>query len=194
MMGRCGLRPLRSYSIPQPRVSQVICSIKPAEEHYLVSDTVVRHLRGSASRRRSVRCDLGPGNAVECPGVIQKSVIALTAVKDDLVVVWIVSHCSVVPRRRLMLRLQLGPRRAVETPRIIQQSIRCGVGVAAEKDVACCYARSDKYWVTDPAGVAWESFRSLGSVPFYRGKAQEPKEEASCCGPRAVDEARAACC
>jgi hypothetical protein len=39
--------------------------------------------------------------------------------------------------------------------------------VVAEKGVACCYAKSDKYWVTDPQGVAWESFRSLGSVPLY---------------------------
>jgi len=47
-------------------------------------------------------------------------------------------------------------------------------GVTAEKDVSCCYARSDKYWTTDPAGVPWESFRSLGTVPFYNA--------ASCCG------------
>ncbi len=39
--------------------------------------------------------------------------------------------------------------------------------VVAEKGVSCCYAKSDKYWVTDPQGVAWESFRSLGTVPVY---------------------------
>ena len=39
--------------------------------------------------------------------------------------------------------------------------------IVAEKGVHCCYAKSDKYWVTDPQGVAWESFRSLGSVPLY---------------------------
>lgn len=31
----------------------------------------------------------------------------------------------------------------------------------------CCYARSDKYWVTDPSGVAWETFHTLGSIPVY---------------------------
>lgn len=25
-----------------------------------------------------------------------------------------------------------------------------------EDEVSCCYARSDKYWVTDPQGLAWE--------------------------------------
>ena len=37
-----------------------------------------------------------------------------------------------------------------------------------EKDQACCYARSDKYWVTDPTGIAWETFHTLGSVRVQR--------------------------
>ena len=57
---------------------------------------------------------------------------------------------------------------------------KADAGVAAEKNVSCCYARSDKYWVTDPAGIAWESFRSLGTVPFYRGDAEEPASAACC--------------
>ena len=32
---------------------------------------------------------------------------------------------------------------------------------------ACCYARGDKYWVTDPTGIAWETFHTLGSIPVY---------------------------
>ncbi len=51
-----------------------------------------------------------------------------------------------------------------------------------EKNVSCCYARSDKYWVTDPAGVPWESFHSLGTVPFYNGEKKEAKKPAACCG------------
>jgi len=31
----------------------------------------------------------------------------------------------------------------------------------------CCYAQSDKYWVTDPTGIAWETFHTLGSIPVY---------------------------
>ena len=53
-----------------------------------------------------------------------------------------------------------------------------GASAAEERNVSCCYARSDKYWVTDPAGVPWESFRSLGTVPFYNGEAKT----AGCCG------------
>ena len=39
--------------------------------------------------------------------------------------------------------------------------------ITAEKGANCCYAKSDKYWVQDPSGIAWESFRSLDSIPFY---------------------------
>ena len=31
----------------------------------------------------------------------------------------------------------------------------------------CCYARGDKYWTTDPQGVAWETFHTLDSIPVY---------------------------
>jgi catechol 2,3-dioxygenase-like lactoylglutathione lyase family enzyme len=61
----------------------------------------------------------------------------------------------------------------------------------------CCYARSDKYWVTDPTGIAWETFHTLGSIPVYgddtpvfnHGEAISPvtpeaaaPKSSSCCG------------
>jgi catechol 2,3-dioxygenase-like lactoylglutathione lyase family enzyme len=79
-------------------------------------------------------------------------------------------------------------------------------GVSDEKDVSCCYARSDKHWVRDPQGIAWEAFHSLGKVEFYDGAAQETTapgacgtNAASCCAPEegaSVQPAarRAACC
>jgi len=36
-----------------------------------------------------------------------------------------------------------------------------------EDEQPCCYARSDKYWVTDPSGIAWETFHTLASIPVY---------------------------
>ena len=36
-----------------------------------------------------------------------------------------------------------------------------------ENEQPCCYAQSDKYWVTDPSGIAWETFHTLGSIPVY---------------------------
>lgn len=63
--------------------------------------------------------------------------------------------------------------------------------IAAEKGANCCYAKSDKYWVKDPAGIAWESFRSLDTIPFYGEQSHkaaagsEGAEEGSACGATA---------
>jgi catechol 2,3-dioxygenase-like lactoylglutathione lyase family enzyme len=59
--------------------------------------------------------------------------------------------------------------------------------VLPEKGVNCCYAKSDKYWVTDPQGIAWESFRSLGSIPLYGNGDAGPVavEPPSSCGSEA---------
>lgn len=55
----------------------------------------------------------------------------------------------------------------------------------AEKEAACCYARSNKYWVTDPTGIAWETFHTLGTVPTFNGetKAGNSGAAAGCCAP-----------
>ena len=80
--------------------------------------------------------------------------------------------------------------------------------ITAEKGANCCYAKSDKYWVQDPTGIAWESFHSLDSIPFYgeqshKGAAgAEPKDGGgcgiACCPTPAVDtpvkDAAKACC
>lgn len=37
-----------------------------------------------------------------------------------------------------------------------------------EGATSCCYARSEKHWVTDPQGIAWEHFRTLADIPVFR--------------------------
>ena len=36
-----------------------------------------------------------------------------------------------------------------------------------EGETTCCYARSEKHWITDPQGIAWEHFQTLGNVPVF---------------------------
>ena len=60
---------------------------------------------------------------------------------------------------------------------------RADLATQAETAVACCYARSNKYWVTDPTGIAWETFHTLGSVPTFNGEAERAAE--ACCTPTA---------
>jgi lactoylglutathione lyase len=67
--------------------------------------------------------------------------------------------------------------------------------ILEEGTTTCCYARSDKHWVTDPQGIAWEQYRTLGDIPVFRqpasaaattaqaaGGAEAPA--AACCAPR----------
>ena len=59
---------------------------------------------------------------------------------------------------------------------------------------SCCYAMSDKYWIEDPQGIAWETFHTLGSVPIYGAEAKRSGEKSACCVPTKETEAGAACC
>lgn len=54
-----------------------------------------------------------------------------------------------------------------------------------EPGTTCCYAQSDKYWVTDPQGIAWETFHTLGSAPTFSAPnpAAEPAANV-CCAPK----------
>lgn len=64
-----------------------------------------------------------------------------------------------------------------------------------EVDQPCCYAKADKYWVTDPTGIAWETFHTLASIPvygedtavFHHGESTVPKAR-ECCIPAKADE------
>jgi catechol 2,3-dioxygenase-like lactoylglutathione lyase family enzyme len=76
------------------------------------------------------------------------------------------------------------------------------MAVLQQGEVSCCYARSEKHWVTDPQGVAWEHFHSLGNVPVY-GDGGRASSDSACCatpsGEVAVAlpvraKAKAACC
>jgi catechol 2,3-dioxygenase-like lactoylglutathione lyase family enzyme len=76
---------------------------------------------------------------------------------------------------------------------------RAGGTVENEGETTCCYANSDKTWVVDAQGVAWEAFYTSGTAATYRGEAPAAGRAAACCQPvtagAATPEASdAACC
>ncbi|ODT86185.1 MAG: glyoxalase [Nitrosomonadales bacterium SCN 54-20] len=52
-----------------------------------------------------------------------------------------------------------------------------------QPDATCCYARSDKYWITDPQGIAWETYHTLGEAEIYGADRKKTDEAAACCVP-----------
>ena len=55
----------------------------------------------------------------------------------------------------------------------------------AEAGAHCCYARSDKHWVQDPQGIAWEAFHTLEGIPVWGGGA-DAAQGAGCCSADAT--------
>jgi hypothetical protein len=80
--------------------------------------------------------------------------------------------------------------------------------IVEAKNATCCYAKSDKQWIADPQGVAWETFLTYGESTVYGegslGKLREATEaaashEPSCCVPDSMTPpapalATTACC
>lgn len=65
-----------------------------------------------------------------------------------------------------------------------------------EGETTCCYAKSDKTWVQDPSGIAWETYHTMGEAEFFN---DAPAAEGACCVPKAKPEAsscepKSGCC
>jgi catechol 2,3-dioxygenase-like lactoylglutathione lyase family enzyme len=106
----------------------------------------------------------------------------------------------------------------VETPEELQEVYgrlqQADRPVLEEGATTCCYAKSEKSWITDPQGLSWETFLTTGESTVYgdsvdlgpirtakasacctpetlQGVCCDPKPElakaAPCCGPMAVE-------
>ena len=62
-----------------------------------------------------------------------------------------------------------------------------------QEATTCCYALSDKSWVTDTAGVRWETFYTHGDATAYgEDEALPEPAKGACCAPSPG--AKTACC
>lgn len=48
-----------------------------------------------------------------------------------------------------------------------------------EGEAVCCYARSDKSWLKDPSGIAWEAYKTMEDVQLF--SSPNSTSENSCC-------------
>lgn len=88
----------------------------------------------------------------------------------------------------------------VETPEELAEVHKrlksAGRPVLEEGATTCCYAQSEKNWITDPDGVIWETFLTNGAATSYGDKTQVAHAHAnlnalenanasaiSCCAP-----------
>jgi hypothetical protein len=79
---------------------------------------------------------------------------------------------------------------------------RAGGPVLEQGQTNCCYAKSEKSWINDPAGIAWETFLTTGESTDYGDGSGERiarmVNAGACCVPEPVREpapaSSSACC
>ena len=64
-----------------------------------------------------------------------------------------------------------------------------------EGETTCCYAKSNKAWVADPSGIAWEAYQNMGDAEVFSEK-EEPSEgdDSGCCVSDESDASESSCC
>ena len=72
-----------------------------------------------------------------------------------------------------------------ELAQLQSQLQQADISMVTQTQTGCCYARSNKHWVTDPSGIAWESYHSLASIPTFHGEQEASADAAiACCAPK----------
>jgi predicted enzyme related to lactoylglutathione lyase len=67
---------------------------------------------------------------------------------------------------------------------------KAGGSVVEQGQTNCCYAKSAKSWIDDPAGISWETFLTTGeSTDYGDGSGERVARVAhteACCAPQAA--------
>jgi len=75
----------------------------------------------------------------------------------------------------------------LDNPEVLKQKLgnamHHDLPIDVEKDVQCCYAKQDKFWVTDPDGYRWEVYQYLEDSDDLGSSKTE------CCAPKSEEEA-----
>jgi len=78
---------------------------------------------------------------------------------------------------------------ATELEALRNQFSRANISTHSDGETTCCYAKSEKSWVSDPSGIAWEAYHTMEDAQFFSG---EKISEGSCSIPE--KNTSTACC
>ncbi len=70
-----------------------------------------------------------------------------------------------------------------ELEELREQLRRANLSMTGEGETTCCYARSDKSWVQDPSGIAWEAYHTMADAELF---SQSRPVANSCCASQVV--------
>jgi Glyoxalase/Bleomycin resistance protein/Dioxygenase superfamily len=74
-----------------------------------------------------------------------------------------------------------------EPSEVYERLYKAGGNVIEQGQTNCCYARSEKSWIHDPAGISWETFLTTGESTDYgdgSGEREARHARAKTCCPQ----------
>ena len=69
---------------------------------------------------------------------------------------------------------------ADELDALRNQFSQANISTHSDGETTCCYAKSEKSWVSDPTGIAWEAYHTMEDAQFFSG---DNTTESSCSMP-----------
>ncbi|HAU1639634.1 TPA: glyoxalase/bleomycin resistance/dioxygenase family protein [Legionella pneumophila] len=69
---------------------------------------------------------------------------------------------------------------AAELEALRKHFSEANISTHSDGETTCCYAKSEKSWVNDPNGIAWEAYHTMEDAQFFSG---EKITESACCRP-----------
>jgi len=97
-------------------------------------------------------------------------------------------------------RLGIQVEDAAELNEVYARLREAGGNVIEQGQTACCYAKSEKSWIDDPAGISWETFLTIGeSINYGDGTGENTarvahEKQSACVTEPAAAKAASACC
>ena len=87
----------------------------------------------------------------------------------------------------------------VELNEVYRRLRQAGGNIIEQGETTCCYAKSEKSWIDDPAGIAWETFHTTGESTIYgdgsgENQARIAHEKQSACRAPQTAPSSSACC
>lgn len=61
---------------------------------------------------------------------------------------------------------------------------KADLGLYDQGTTTCCYAESEKAWVKDPSGIAWETYHTMKDVEVF---SQKKPVASACCAPKTTN-------
>jgi len=70
---------------------------------------------------------------------------------------------------------------ATELHALRDQLSKANLSTHDEGETVCCYSKSEKTWVEDPSGIAWEAYHTMEDAQIFSSK-----DESACCTPETM--------